>query len=78
MPELLPLTVLHCGQIAEIGQLLGAPDQVRRLEELGLRTGARLEMVRCGAPCIIRVEGCKFCFRDDDSLRVLVRTRKTA
>ena len=73
MPELVPLTVLRCGQIAEIGQLLGAPEQVRRLEELGLRTGARLEMVRSGSPCIVRVDGSKLCFRDDDSLRVLVR-----
>jgi len=78
MPELVPLTVLRCGQIAEIGQLLGAPEQVRRLEELGLRTGARLEMIHSGAPCIIRVDGSKLCFRDDDSLRVLVRTRKSA
>jgi ferrous iron transport protein A len=78
MPELVPLTFLRRGQSAEIGQLLGAPDQVRRLEELGLRAGARLEMLRSGAPCIIRVEGSRLCFRDDNSLRVLVRTRKTA
>jgi Fe2+ transport system protein FeoA len=78
MPELVPLTVLRCGQVAEVGALMGPCDQVRRLEELGLRTGARLEMIRCGAPCIIRIEGCTFCFRDDDKLRVMVRTRKTA
>ncbi len=78
MPDLVPLSVLRSGQIGEIGQLVGAPDQVRRLEELGLRTGARLEMIRCGAPCIIRVDGSKLCFRNDDSLRVLVRTRKSA
>jgi ferrous iron transport protein A len=78
MPELVPLTVLRCGQIAEIGQLLGKPEHVRRLQELGLRAGVRLEMIRRGAPCIIRVEGSKLCFRDDDSLRVMVRTRKTA
>lgn len=78
MSELVPLTVLRCGQVAEIGELVGSPERVRRLEELGLRTGARLEMIRCGAPCIIRIEGSTFCFRDDDPLRVMVRTRKTA
>lgn len=78
MPELVPLSVLRSGQIGEVGQLVGAPDQVRRLEELGLRAGARLEMIRGGAPCIIRVDGSKLCFRNDDSLRVLVRTRKSA
>jgi Fe2+ transport system protein FeoA len=70
--------MLRCGQIAEIGQVLGAPQQVHRLEELGLRIGARLEMIHSGAPCIIRVDGSKLCFRDDDSFRVLVRMRKSA
>ncbi|MFO0789541.1 MAG: FeoA domain-containing protein [Pirellulales bacterium] len=78
MPDLVPLTLLRSGQVGEIYQLLGAPDQVRRLEELGMRTGARLEMVRCGAPCIVRIDGSKFCFRNDDSLSILVRTRKSA
>jgi Fe2+ transport system protein FeoA len=78
MPELVPLTVLRCGQFAEVGSLTGPSEQVRRLEELGVRAGARLEMIRCGAPCIIRIEGSTLCFRDDDLLRVMVRTRKTA
>lgn len=78
MSELVPLTVLHRGQIAEVGELVGLPEQVRRLEELGLRVGARVEMVRSGAPCIIRIAGSTLCFRDDESLRVLVSTRKTA
>lgn len=78
MPELVPLSALRSGQIGEIGQLLGIPDQIRRLEELGLRVGAILEMIRCGTPCIIRVDGSKLCFRNDDSLCILVRTRKSA
>jgi Fe2+ transport system protein FeoA len=78
MPELVPLHTLRSGQIAEVGQLLGTPEQIRRLEELGFRAGARLEIIRSGAPCIVRVQGSKLCFRDDDSVRVMVRTRKTA
>jgi ferrous iron transport protein A len=78
MPELMPLAVLRRGQVAEVGQLVGAPEQIRRLEELGLRTGARLEMIRSGAPCIIRVDGSRLCFRDDGISRVLVRTRMPA
>ncbi|HEX4416163.1 MAG TPA: FeoA family protein [Lacipirellulaceae bacterium] len=78
MPDLMPLAVLRRGQIAEVGQLVGAPEQIRRLEELGLRTGARLEMIRSGAPCIIRVEGSKLCVREDANSRVLVRTRMPA
>lgn len=78
MPELVPVTLLHSGQIAEVGQLVGPPEQVRRLEELGLRTGVRLEMVRSGSPCIVRIDGSTLCFRDDETLRVLVSARKTA
>jgi Fe2+ transport system protein FeoA len=78
MSELVPLYSLRRGQIAEVGQLLGAPEQIRRLEELGLRSGARLEIIRSGAPCIVRIHGSKLCFRDDDSVRVMVRTRKSA
>jgi len=78
MPDLMPLAVLRRGQVAEVGQLVGAPEQVRRREELGLRTGARVEMIRSGAPCIIRIEGSKLCFREDENSRVLVRARMPA
>jgi ferrous iron transport protein A len=78
MPEFLPLNALRCGDIAEVAELVGSAEQVRRLEELGLRAGARLEMVQCGTPCIVRVNGTTLCFRDCASLRVLMRTRKTA
>jgi ferrous iron transport protein A len=74
----IPLAVLRPGQVAEILQIVGPAEHVRRLEELGLRTGSQLEMVRSGSPCIIRIGGSKLCIRDDESLRVLVALRKTA
>ena len=58
--------------------IIGPDEHVRRLEELGLRGGAMLEMIRSGSPCIVRVGGSTFCLRDDQSLRVLVAPRKTA
>jgi ferrous iron transport protein A len=73
-----PLTTLRRGDVAEIAQVLGAPEQIRRLEELGLSGGARLEIVRGGSPCIVRVAGTTLCFRDDELLRILVTPRKTA
>ena len=74
MHDLIPLNLLAPGQSADVGQILGQPDQVHRLEELGLRGGAKVEMVQSGSPCIIRLAGHKLCFRSgDDMLRVLVR-----
>lgn len=72
-----PITLLRRGEIAEIAQVVGSPEEVRRLEELGLRGGVNLEVVQSGSPCIIRVGSAKLCFRHDELLRVLV-TRKTA
>lgn len=78
MRDLLPITLLTRGQVAEVQQLVGPPEQVRRLEELGLRNGARIEVVRGGSPCIIRIGDSRICFRDDAQVHVLVAPRKTA
>jgi ferrous iron transport protein A len=73
MHDLIPLHMLAAGQSADVRQVSGRPDQVHRLEELGLRCGAQIEMVQNGTPCIIRLAGQKLCFRADELLRVLVR-----
>ena len=78
MRTTIPITALRRGEVAEIAQVVGSPEHVRRLEELGLRDGARLEIVRAGSPCIVRVGGATLCFRDDELLRVFVTPRKTA
>lgn len=68
----IPLGKLGVGQSAYISRITGQPDRVHRLEEYGLRGGARIEMFRPGNPCIIRMAGSKLCFRADELLRVLV------
>jgi Fe2+ transport system protein FeoA len=78
MHDLLPLTALRKGQIADVHELAGPPERIRRLEELGLRAGVRLEMVQSGSPCIVRLDGTKLCFRDDELASVIVRPRKSA
>lgn len=78
MRESIPLTFLASGQVAEVLELIGPPEDVRRLEELGLRSGVHVEIVRGGSPCIVRIGGSSICFRHDDRLRVLVSPRKTA
>jgi Fe2+ transport system protein FeoA len=78
MISMIPLRALRIGQVAEVHELVGPSDAVRRLEEVGLRRGARLELVRGGATCIVRVDGATFCFREEKSVRVLVSPRMTA
>jgi ferrous iron transport protein A len=78
MREFTSLSALRPGQVAEIGEVVGPLAHIRRLQELGLRAGALLQMIRCGSPCILRVDGSTLCFRDDDSLRVMVRSRQSA
>jgi Fe2+ transport system protein FeoA len=73
MHELLPLHLLPSGSRALIGQLVGRAEDVHRLEELGLRVGEPVEMVQAGSPCIIKLGGSKLCFRDNETLGVLVR-----
>ena len=71
--ELIPLNRLGPGEGGRIDQLMGRPDDVQRLEELGLRGGRHIEMVQSGSPCIVRLDGQKICFRGGESLNVLVR-----
>ena len=78
MNHLVSVTELRRGQVAEVSAVVGLPEQVRRLEELGLRSGVRLEIVRGGSPCIVRVEGTKLCFRDNELASVMVKPRETA
>ena len=70
--QLIPLSLLTSGQTARVGEVLGRPEQVHRLHELGLRGGTTIEMLQPGSPCIIRLGGHKLWFRADDLTSVLV------
>jgi ferrous iron transport protein A len=78
MHDLIPIISLLPGQISEVRQLVGPPELVRRLEELGIRAGTMIEMVRAGSPCIVRVGTTKLCFRDAEKCSVLVAARMSA
>ncbi len=78
MSELISLSALRPGQMAEISEVVGPLAHVRRLHELGLRVGAFIQMVRTGSPCILRVDGSTLCFRDDGSLRLVVLSGQSA
>lgn len=78
MADIIPLLHLAAGTSGEIDQLIGLPHDVQRLEELGLRSGAKVEMVRGGNPCIIRLAETKLCFRPGEALGVMVRVAKVS
>jgi ferrous iron transport protein A len=71
--ELIPLQLLAAGQGARIDQLLGSSADLHRLQEMGLRPGAWVEMVQPGSPCIIKLAGSKLCLRDANLFQVLVQ-----
>ena len=71
--DLIPLDRVPPGQRVLIARLVGCPEHVRRLEEMGLRHGMVVQVVRRGRPCIVRVGGNRLCFRCSELLGVLVR-----
>lgn len=76
--EVFPLEMLAPGQQACVASVFGDEAHVHRLEELGIRQGATVEMVQAGSPCIIRLAGSKLCFRESELLQVLVRLKDAA
>ena len=70
---LIPIRRLRNGQTAAVRQLVGQPQQVQRLRELGFRDGAEIRMVRSGSPCIVRLGTKDLCFRAAEVLGVLVQ-----
>jgi ferrous iron transport protein A len=73
MPDTLPLSFLPTGQCGRIDQLVGRPDEIHRLQELGMRIGTPIEMLQSGATCIVKLDGTRLAFRDHDGCRVLVK-----
>jgi Fe2+ transport system protein FeoA len=67
-----PLGSLQVGQSALVSRITGRQEHVHRLEEFGLRGGTRVEMFRCGNPCILRMAAGKICLRTDHLLNVFV------
>ncbi|HEY6565091.1 MAG TPA: FeoA domain-containing protein [Pirellulaceae bacterium] len=68
----IPLQHVAVGSKAVVSQVVGHREEVRRLEEMGLRSGVGLAIVRAGSPCIVRVVGRELCLRCGDGLQVLV------
>jgi ferrous iron transport protein A len=70
---LLPLDLVQPGEWAEVEEVLGGPSWVSRLAELGLRSGSKLQVLRQGSPCLLRIGGSRLSLRGEPGTRVLVR-----
>jgi ferrous iron transport protein A len=77
MHDIIPLNCLAAGAAGEIAEVVGRAEQVHRLHEMGLRGGVRIEVLQGGSPCIVRVGGHRLCFRDCETMGVLVRPSET-
>jgi Fe2+ transport system protein FeoA len=71
--ELIPLHFAPAGAAVRVAQLLGSPQEISRLHELGLREGTVIEVLQSGSPCIIRWADHKLCFGLGDGFQVVVR-----
>lgn len=78
MPDTFPLQMLPAGQRARIDQLVGRPDEIHRLQELGMQVGKPVEVLQSGSTCIVKLDGTRIAFRDHDGFRVLVRLAELA
>jgi ferrous iron transport protein A len=64
---------MQAGEWAEIEEVTGAPVWVHRMAELGLRSGSRLQVLRPGSPCLLRVDGARISLRGEGEAQILVR-----
>ncbi|HZU35843.1 MAG TPA: FeoA family protein [Gemmataceae bacterium] len=76
--NLLPIEYLASGTWAEVADVSGEPAWVRRLAELGIRAGSRLQMLQPGTPCLLEVAGARLSVRADVAMQILVRPQGCA
>jgi ferrous iron transport protein A len=78
MVDLVPLNHLPTGERGRVSHILGRPEHVQRMREMGIRDGAEIFMVRSGSPCIVRIGLHTLCVRGNELLNVLVQAGSQA
>ena len=71
--SLIPLELVANGEWAQVEDIAGEPSWVSRMAELGVRVGSRLQVLRQGKPCLLRIGSCRLSFRDESGVHILVR-----
>lgn len=69
---MVPLDALHNGEEGWIAEIDGESHWVVRLQEMGLRRGTAVRMVKAGSPCLIAVNGQRLSLRIDELTTILV------
>lgn len=69
----IPLSELELNQKAQVMELDGDEGCRHRVEEMGLRAGASIQMLRCDAPHIIAIDGRRVSFRFNNCVQVWVK-----
>ncbi len=70
--QVIPFALLKRFETAEVVELYGDDCCVHRLEEIGIRTGARLCMLSPGSPCILAMDGRRISLRVDCDTEIMV------
>ncbi|MCC6510048.1 MAG: ferrous iron transport protein A [Pirellulaceae bacterium] len=70
--SLVPLDLMKAGECASIVELHGDSSQIHRLQEMGLRAGAQIRMLKPGAPCLVALDGKRLSLRLGALLDILV------
>lgn len=76
MPHIVPLHLLKPGETGNICDVDGNVHLVRRLGEMGLRSGVAVRMVQPGEPCIVALNHQRLSFRGEDDAVVLVEVSR--
>lgn len=72
MSHILPMQWLQPGETGCILEIGGETNLIRRLDEMGLRTGVEVRMVQPGLPCIVALDEQRLSFRGADDAVVMV------
>ena len=72
MQQVIPLELLNMGQMGRIHDLDGSVEMVTRLQEMGLRQGVAVKMLRPGRPCIVAVNSHRLSFRGEECASIFV------
>lgn len=64
---------LREGDRASVLSLVGNQYDIARLSAMGIRGGARLQLLREGVPCIIGLDDSRLCLRPNKDLQIMVR-----